>query len=59
MTIESDYYGNNTKWWVGIVKDITSDNSTVKVRIFGIHHMDDQTNIPNSELPEASFTVTV
>jgi len=53
MTIESDYYGNNTKWWVGIVKDTTSDNSTVKVRIFGIHHMDDQTDIPNSELPEA------
>ena len=59
MTIESDYYGNNTKWWVGIVKDITSDNSTVKVRIFGIHHMDDQTNIPNSELPEALIVYPV
>ena len=53
MTIESDYYGNNTKWWVGIVKDKGSSSATVKVRIFGVHHMEDQTNIPNSDLPEA------
>lgn len=53
MTISSDYYGNDTKWWVGIVKKNTGDPATVKVRIFGVHDMDDQQNIPNDYLPEA------
>ena len=53
MTIKSDYYGNDTKWWVGVVKKNTGDPATVKVRIFGVHDMDDQTNIPNDYLPEA------
>lgn len=45
------YYGNNFKWFVGVVKERTSDK--VRVRIFGIHRFDDQERLSDGDLPWA------
>lgn len=48
----NDYYGDNFKWFVGIVKDRTSETH-VKVRIFGIHHIEESPRLSSGDLPEA------
>ena len=49
-----DYYGDQLKWFVGVVQGRSpSFESHVKVRIFGIHHIYDQENVSNDDLPDA------
>lgn len=50
--ISNDFYGDQHKWFMGIVKEV-ADNDRVKVRIFGIHRMDDTTNVSDGDLPLA------
>ena len=50
--LSEDYYGDQFRWFVGVVKEI-ADNDRVKVRIFGIHRMDDNTNVSDGDLPLA------
>jgi len=51
--IRDDFYGDNFRWFTGVVKQVGDDRSRVRVRIFGIHHMDDNVKIPDDELPWA------
>lgn len=44
---ENDFYGNNFKWFVGVVTDETTE-SRVKVRCFGIHPFDEQGSEPGA-----------
>lgn len=48
----NDYYGNQFKWFTGVVKEI-ADNDRVKVRIFGVHRIEDTTNVSDGDLPLA------
>jgi hypothetical protein len=48
-----DYYGDKFKWFVGVVRDKGTDKNRVRVRIFGIHRMDDTLDVSNGDLPEA------
>jgi len=48
-----DFYGDKFKWFVGIVKDTNPDGATVKVRIFGVHRMDDIVDVADEDLPRA------
>lgn len=48
-----DFYGDKFKWFVGIVKDTHSDGKSVRVRIFGVHRMDDVTDVSDGDLPRA------
>jgi len=51
--ITDDLYGSQQyRWFTGIVKEI-ADNDRVKVRIFGIHKMDDTTDVSDGDLPLA------
>jgi hypothetical protein len=51
--IVDDLYGSQQyRWFTGIVKEI-ADNDRVKVRIFGIHKMDDTTDVSDGDLPLA------
>lgn len=51
--ITDDLYGSQQyRWFVGIVKEVV-DNDRVKVRIFGIHKMDDTTDVSDGDLPMA------
>lgn len=51
--MKNDYYGDRFRWFVGVVKDIGDDRSRVRVRIFGIHHTEDQTRVSDGDLPWA------
>lgn len=51
--MSSIYYGDKFKWFVGIVKKVSDDRARVKVRIFGIHRMDDEQRLSNEDLPWA------
>lgn len=48
-----DFYGDKFKWFIGIVKDTHSDGKSVRVRIFGVHRMDDVTDVSDRDLPRA------
>lgn len=48
-----EYYGDRFKWFVGVCKELSSDGTKIKVRIFGIHRMDDITDVSDGDLPEA------
>lgn len=50
---ELDYYGDKFKWFVGVAKELSADGSKVKVRIYGIHRMDDIVDVSDGDLPEA------
>lgn len=52
MLLSGMYYGDQFKWFVGVVKSVI-DEARVKVRIFGIHHTDDTTNVSDDDLPPA------
>lgn len=47
----SNFYGDSWHWWVGVVKELV-DDSFVKVRIFGIHPLD-ESQVDSSDLPNA------
>lgn len=51
--ISEDFYGDRFKWFVGVVKDATGDGNRVRVRIFGIHHINDTVNVSDGDLPLA------
>lgn len=52
--INEDFYGDRFRWFVGVVKETTSDNR-VRVRVFGVHRMDDTTNVSDGDLPLATI----
>lgn len=59
-TINTEYYGDDTRWFVGVVKDINDPAKLgrVRVRIFGIHtHVTDL--IADTELPWANVVMPV
>lgn len=47
-----NFYGDNAKFWVGVVKDII-DETHVTVRIFGIHPIE-ESELDSSDLPLAT-----
>lgn len=51
--ISQDFYGDKFRWFVGVVKDAAGDGNRVRVRIFGIHHINDTTNVSDGDLPLA------
>lgn len=53
MILNDDFYGDRFRWWIGVVQDIGDDRSRVRVRIFGIHHTEDNQKIPFDMLPWA------
>jgi Phage tail lysozyme/Gp5 N-terminal OB domain len=53
MRISDDFYGDQFRWFTGIVQDVGDDRSRVKVRIFGIHHTEDTEKVSNEDLPWA------
>jgi hypothetical protein len=50
---EHDYYGDKFKWFVGVVKE-KDDFNRVRVRVYGIHRMDDITDVSDEDLPWAT-----
>jgi hypothetical protein len=54
---DKDFYGNNNKWFTGIVRVV--DSNRVKVRIFGIHHMEDTVNVSDNDLPWATVVYPI
>lgn len=50
---QNDYYGDQFKWFVGVVKELGPDGKTARVRIYGIHRMDDTTDVSDGDLPLA------
>lgn len=55
-----DFYGSNVVRFVGIVREVSNNGPMVRVRIFGVHPMDDQEKVPDGMLPWAvvQFPVT-
>tara|TARA_B100002019_G_scaffold277741_1_gene277874 strand:+ start:12859 stop:13761 length:903 start_codon:yes stop_codon:yes gene_type:complete len=55
-----DYYGDETRWFVGVVKDINDpvELGRVKVRIFGIHS-ENVEDISDGDLPWAQVAVPI
>lgn len=51
--ISDDFYGDNFRWFIGVVKSVADDKSRVRVRIFGIHHATDESKVSNEDLPWA------
>lgn len=47
-----NYYGDTNKWFVGFVTEVI-DEAYVRVRIFGIHNIEDRTRLPDQDLPPA------
>ena len=47
-----NFYGDNIRWFMGIVKDLKDPikMGRVRVRIFGVHS-EDQQEIPDDKLP--------
>jgi archaellum component FlaC len=64
---DNGYYGNNFKWWVGVVEDRKTDPlkmGCVKVRIFGFHPFQedgspDKSTVPTENLPWAQVCLPV
>lgn len=59
-TLYNDFYGDETRWWVGVVQS-TDDPITqgrVRVRIYGIHSASED-DIPNSSLPWAQVVAPI
>jgi len=51
--LTDDFYGDRFRWFIGVVKDTGDDKSRVRVRIFGIHHTEDQERVSDGDLPWA------
>lgn len=51
--MQIDFYGDQFKWFIGVVKSNCDDKNRVRVRIFGIHKTDDITNVSDGDLPQA------
>lgn len=59
-TIGLEYYGDETRWFIGIVESVNDPlkQGRVKVRIFGVHS-DNHSDIPRSALPWAQVVAPV
>ena len=55
-----DYYGDQTRWFVGVVTDVKDplQLGRVKVRIFGVHS-ESVSDVPDSSLPWAQTVIPV
>lgn len=51
--LTDDFYGDQFRWFVGVVKHVNDDKNRVGVRIFGVHHTEDITNVSDGDLPLA------
>jgi len=51
--INEDFYGDQFKWFIGVVKDSFGDKNRVRVRIFGVHRADDITDVSDGDLQPA------
>lgn len=59
--IQSEYYGDNSRWFIGVVEQVLNDPlklGRVRVRIYGIH-TDNTDDIKKSDLPWASVVLPV
>ncbi len=56
--IQSEYYGENTRWFIGIVEEIADPLrlGRVKVRAYGVHNHD-TSEIPTHALPWATVAI--
>lgn len=54
--LKDDFYGDKFRWFVGVVKQIGIDKSRVRVRIFGVHKIEDKVNVSDGDLPWALVT---
>lgn len=57
-TIQSEFYGDKFRWFIGIVEETASDEpklGRVKVRIYGVHG--DRQQVPTADLPYAQVMV--
>lgn len=61
-TLYNDFYGDETRWWVGVVQSIndpaTPPQGRVRVRIYGVHSASED-DIPNSALPWAQVLAPI
>jgi hypothetical protein len=59
-TLYNEFYGDETRWWVGVVESVNDPikQGRVKVRIYGIHSAS-STDIPISALPWAQVLAPV
>ena len=59
-TINTEFYGDDSRWFIGVVSQIgdVRNLGRVRVRIFGIHN-EDTTKVKISDLPWASVVVPV
>lgn len=48
-----DFYGDKFKWFVATVREISPDRTKVRLRVFGVHRMDDVTDVSDGDLPYA------
>tara|TARA_R110000868_G_scaffold88578_7_gene246899 strand:- start:214 stop:1245 length:1032 start_codon:yes stop_codon:yes gene_type:complete len=59
-TIYNDFYGDQTRWWVGVVESVDdpAEQGRLRVRIYGVHSasVDD---IPNEDLPWAQVLAPI
>jgi len=59
-TLYNDFYGDETRWWVGVVQstDDPIEQGRLRVRIYGIHSAS-EADIPNIALPWAQVVAPV
>lgn len=59
-TLYNDFYGDETRWWVGVVQSIDDPlkQGRVRVRIYGVHSASED-DIPNSALPWAQVVAPI
>lgn len=59
-TLYNEFYGDETRWWVGVVESVDDPirQGRVRVRIYGIHSASVE-DIPNSALPWAQVVAPV
>lgn len=59
-TLYNDFYGDETRWWVGVVESVNDPikQGRVRVRIYGIHSASSE-DIPASALPWAQVLAPV
>lgn len=55
----NEKYGKNFLPFVGIVVEVDSDNLRARVRIFGVHNMEDTVNVSDGDLPQAIIAYPV
>lgn len=60
-SIQSEFYGDNVRWFIGVVEQILNDDlklGRVKVRIFGVHSANNN-DVDKKDLPWANVLLDV